>query len=140
MNSSHAPIGIRKNHVLWAVGAIVLAILLFFPSDSETDIGTPETSAQASSGETAAAASPSFADIGVATFARSEPVEVDGESNREEIAAGRQQTAGAGENLSSPTTRPVASAAVATSVFAAGEPYTANASGCGSSAAGCARR
>lgn len=140
MNSSHTPIGIRTNHVLWAAGAIVLAILLFFPSDAETDIGASETSAQASSGETAATASPSFGDTGVATFARSEPVTVDEESNRDETTTGRPQMAGAGDNLSSPSTTPVASAAVPKSVFAAGETYTANVSGCGSSAAGCARR
>lgn len=139
MKHSDPPIGIRINHLLWAVGAIVLAIILFFPSEFETGGNTTVTSTEADASEAIAASSASPSNDGVTTFARSEPVSVDQGSEQKEIANLRRQMARAGTGLSSPNTQPVASATVSRDVFAAGEAYTAKASGCGNSA-GCDRR
>ena len=139
MRHSDPPIGIRKNHLLWAVGAIVLGIILFFPSDFEPDSNAPATSAEADTSAAIAGSPSSPSDDGVTTFARSEPVSVGQGSEQKEITTLRQQMAGSGTGLSSPNTHPVASAAISRDVFAAGEAYTAKTSGCGN-AAGCDRR
>jgi len=132
------PTGLRNDHLLWVVGAILVAIVLFFPSEFE---GASQLSATGDATESVAEesvepVSPWQEDTG--TFARSEPFTVEGKFGEQKSTSQTRYVGEAGPQFSVPK-KPVASAAVPESVFAAGEHYRAKTEGCGD-AAGCSRR